>query len=194
MNEPRDIELLLADLDYNGGDPLTQESIQAIRRLRAELERAQNDLVASVKTKVDWLKQLEQAVRERDEAQAMCEGMRQTEIANITSVELALSFELPERAQELLRRVQGSLWNAKAKSGQPLLDRLAALIEALTNLVNKLHECEPHINAACIQTYGGHYTGPNYGEELKAAEEALSVRGQKADGRMFVPISPKEIK
>ncbi len=48
--------------------------------------------------------------------------------------------------------------------------------EALKALVEKLDECQPHINGAFMMAFtirGGNYDGPTYEQELKDAREAL---------------------
>ena len=51
----------------------------------------------------------------------------------------------------------------------------AELRTVLGKLVHKLHECDPYIANAFMlnQIRGGKYTGPNYADELLAAEQAL---------------------
>lgn len=48
-------------------------------------------------------------------------------------------------------------------------------LQALKNLVDKLEECQPHIDYAFIATHSDEdpYDGPTYGEELEAAKEIL---------------------
>ena len=61
--------------------------------------------------------------------------------------------------------------------GQALRKYVKALERVLRNLVNKLHEVEPHITAAFTLQYihGARYEGPNYAAELEAAEKVLAA-------------------
>ena len=50
-------------------------------------------------------------------------------------------------------------------------------LEVLRNLVNKLDECQSHIDGAFQMAFsvrGHEYKGPNYGEEMKAARALVS--------------------
>lgn len=62
---------------------------------------------------------------------------------------------------------------------------MSDLAAADAAFVAKLDECQPHIDGAFVfaHVHGQTYTGPNYGEELKALKSALAAdslaRGEK---------------
>ncbi len=55
--------------------------------------------------------------------------------------------------------------------------------QAARALIAKLDECEPHISTAFLlmQMKCGPYTGPNYGEELKALRAAVDGGADKPE-------------
>jgi hypothetical protein len=68
-------------------------------------------------------------------------------------------------------------WNTRSATPIERLREENARIVTLANaLVAKLDECERHITDAFLhrQLRCGDYTGPNYGEELKALRAALT--------------------
>lgn len=87
-----------------------------------------------------------------------------------------MGTELEKQAADLIEEQLSNL--DKSERGQ--IDcgvRVAELETVLEALIAKLDECNPHITSAFQMAFnvrGGSYDGPNYGEELKEAREALN--------------------
>ncbi len=78
--------------------------------------------------------------------------------------------------------VETSDFPAAIKSIERLSSEGERRLEVLRNLVNKLDECQSHIDGAFQMAFsvrGHEYKGPNYGEEMKAARALVSEERER---------------